>query len=354
MDQEVDRILSELRRSSVTPRELAADSRALARGDLFLAYPGEHADGRRFIADAIARGAGAVLWERDGFAWPDGLAAPNLAVDGLKRLAGPLAAEIYGRPSEQLWMVGVTGTNGKTSCSSVDRAGARRRRPQDRGDRHARQGLPGRLEAIENTTPDAVVLQRALARFHRDGAQGVAMEVSSIGLEQDRVEGVRVRRARSSPTSRATTSTITATWSAMRRRRCALFAAPALAHAVLNLDDAFGVRIAAALAGSGVERIGYSASPGVAAASGLEHWLEAHDVDPYGVDPYGVDPHGVGSRAIDPAGAGLRFRLESSRGGAPVESSLVGRFNVANLLGASACCSPPGSRSTRPHSPPRG
>jgi UDP-N-acetylmuramoyl-L-alanyl-D-glutamate--2,6-diaminopimelate ligase len=332
VDQEVDRILSELRRSSVTPRELAADSRALARGDLFLAYPGEHTDGRRFIADAIARGAGAVLWERDGFAWPDGLAAPNLAVDGLKRLAGPLAAEIYGRPSEQLWVCGVTGTNGKTSCTQwiAQALGDAGRRTAVIGT--LGMGLPGRLEATENTTPDAVVLQRALARFHRDGAQGVVMEASSIGIDQGRIEGVRFACALFTNLSRDHLD-YHGDMERYAQSKMALFAAPALAHAVINLDDALGVRIAAALAGSGVERIGYSASPGVAAASGLEHWLEAHDVDPYGVDPYGVDPHGVGSRAIDPAGAGLRFRLESSRGGAPVATSLVGRFNVANVLG---------------------
>ena len=70
MDREVARILSELQRQGVTARGLAADSRAVARGDVFLAYPGERTDGRRFVADAVAHGAAAVLWERDGFAWP--------------------------------------------------------------------------------------------------------------------------------------------------------------------------------------------------------------------------------------------------------------------------------------------
>ncbi|MGE5793599.1 MAG: Mur ligase domain-containing protein, partial [Bacteroidota bacterium] len=141
---------------------LAADSRAVARGDVFLAYPGERADGRQFIANALARGAGAVLWERDGFAWPRALAAPNVAVAGLKRQAGPLAAEVFGRPSEKLWVVGVTGTNGKTSCSqwlaqALSGAGRKCAVVGTLG-----IGFPGALEENPNTTPDAVVLQRAL------------------------------------------------------------------------------------------------------------------------------------------------------------------------------------------------
>src|SRR3990172_9326595 len=96
VDREVDRILSELRQLGVTPAGLAADSRAVAPGEVFLAYPGEHADGRRYIRDALARGASAVLWERAGFDWPGELAVPNLPVPGLKRLAGRVASGGYG------------------------------------------------------------------------------------------------------------------------------------------------------------------------------------------------------------------------------------------------------------------
>src|SRR5512133_1641422 len=96
---------------------LGVDSRALRAGDAFVAYPGASTDGRRHIADAIARGAAAVLWQRDGFTWDESWRVPNVGVDGLRRLAGHLAHEVYGRPSEKLWLAGVTGTNGKTSCS---------------------------------------------------------------------------------------------------------------------------------------------------------------------------------------------------------------------------------------------
>ena len=96
---------------------LSSDSRRCAPGVAFFAYPGETADGRAHIADAISRGASAVLWEKQGFSWRSEWRVPNIAVPSLKLSAGPIAHEFYGRPSEALWVCGVTGTNGKTSCS---------------------------------------------------------------------------------------------------------------------------------------------------------------------------------------------------------------------------------------------
>ena len=192
MSKEVDRILNELAQLGVRPEGLAVDSRAVARGDVFLAYPGARSDGRRFVADAVARGAAAVLWERDGFAWLREFAAPNVAVAELKRLSGPLAAEVYGRPSEALWVVGVTGTNGKTSCSQwlAQALSATSRKCGVVGTLGT--GFPGALEENANTTPDAVVLQQALKRFRDAGAACVALEASSIGLEQGRLDGTRI------------------------------------------------------------------------------------------------------------------------------------------------------------------
>jgi UDP-N-acetylmuramoyl-L-alanyl-D-glutamate--2,6-diaminopimelate ligase len=312
VDREVDRILNELRARGVAPAGLAADSRAVAPGEVFLAYPGERADGRRYLRDALGRGAAAVLWERAGFDWPAELAAPNLAVAGLKRLAGPLAAEVYGRPSERLWIAGVTGTNGKTSCSQwiAQALAAGGRKSAVIGTLGL--GLVGELAADANTTPDAIVLQRALARFVRDGAQCVAMEASSIGIDQGRVAGVRFAAALFTNLSRDHLD-YHGDMERYAQAKMALFDAPGLGHAVVNLDDALGVRVAQRLAGSGIERIGYSTAPGAAAASGLERWLEAHDV------------------AL--SAAGLAFTLVSSHGSARVAAPLVGRFNVANLLG---------------------
>jgi UDP-N-acetylmuramoyl-L-alanyl-D-glutamate--2,6-diaminopimelate ligase len=308
VSKEVARILDELRQLGVNPAGLSADSRATARGEVFLAYPGERADGRRFVGDAVARGAAAVLWEREGFAWPGGLAVPNLPVAGLKRLAGPL----YGRPSERLHVVGVTGTNGKTSCSqwlaqAFDGAGRRCAVVGTLG-----TGFLGALAYDPNTTPDAILVQRALKGFLDAGAACVAMEASSIGLEQGRLDGTRFAAALFTNLSRDHLD-YHGDMERYAQSKMRLFQSPGLAHAVLNLDDALGVRIAHMLAFGKVVRAGYSLAPGAARASGLEHWLEAHDI----------------AFAAD----GVRFRLESDWGAASVTAPAVGRFNVANLLG---------------------
>ena len=312
MNKDVARILNDLAQLGVRPQGLAVDSRAVARGDVFLAYPGARSDGRQFVADALARGAAAVLWERDGFAWPRELAAPNLAVADLKRLSGPLASEVYGRPSEALWVVGVTGTNGKTSCTqwlAQALAGAGRKCGVIGT---LGVGVPGTFEESANTTPDAIVLQQALKRFRDAGAACVALEASSIGLDQGRLDGTRIACALFTNLSRDHLE-YHPDMEAYAHAKMRLFRAPGLAHAVLNLDDALGVRIAHTLAFGAVRRVGYSLSRGAAAASGLEHWLEARD--------------------LTVSEDGLAFRLESSWGAAVIRSPLIGRFNAANLLG---------------------
>jgi UDP-N-acetylmuramoyl-L-alanyl-D-glutamate--2,6-diaminopimelate ligase len=234
---------------------LSSDSRRCAPGVAFLAYPGEAADGRAYIGDAIGRGAAAVLWEEQGFRWRPEWNVPNLPLQDLKQQAGVLAHEFYGRPSESLWVCGVTGTNGKTSCSQwiaallkdtavIGTLGA---------------GFPGALSAALNTTPDAVEIQFLLRDFKNRGARAVAMEVSSHGLMQGRVNGVRF--------SCALFTNLThdhldyhgsmANYAAAKAR---LFDLPGLQAAVLNLDDAFGVELARRLAGR-VRTIGYSLSP---------------------------------------------------------------------------------------------
>jgi UDP-N-acetylmuramoyl-L-alanyl-D-glutamate--2,6-diaminopimelate ligase len=290
---------------------LSADSRNLAAGEAFIAYPGSRSDGREFIAGAVARGASAVLWERSGFRWNPQWRVPNLPVDDLRGLAGHLANQVYGRPSETLWTMGVTGTNGKTSCSqwlaqACSACGARTAVIGTLG-----TGFPGKLAAGVNTTPDAIVLHRSLARLLADGAQGVAMEVTSIGLDQGRVNGIAFGAALFTNLSRDHLDyhgDMERYASAKQR----LFETPELKHAVLNLDDVQGVHLARSLAGR-VNRAGYSCFAGVAARAGLEGYAEAH--------------------AIDVSSGGIAFDLKSSWGEARIESEQLGRFNVSNLLG---------------------
>ena len=294
---------------------LSTDSRDLARGETFLAYPGSRRDGRDFIPQALERGAAAIFWERDAFEWNPGWRVPNLAVEGLRGLAGHLAHEVYGRPSEKLWTIGVTGTNGKTSCShwiaeACEACGARTAVVGTLG-----TGFPGKLDAGVNTTPDAVLLHRSLARLLSAGAQGVAMEVTSIGLDQGRVNGIAFGAALFTNLSRDHID-YHGDMERYARAKQRLFETPNLAHAVLNLDDVQGVRLAQMLAGSGVNRAGYSCVAGAAARAGLERYAEAHE--------------------IDVAPGGIAFTVRSSWGEARIQSLLLGRFNVSNLLGVLA------------------
>ena len=175
-------------------RDLRLDSRGVHAGDIFLAVPGGKSDGRQFLADAIGRGAAAALVDADGW---DGAAQsiPVEPVIGLRNSLGALAAAYYDRPSENLLSVGVTGTNGKTSCSQwiaqlLTHEGRRCAVIGTVG-----IGFPGALHASELTTPDPVSLQRELRHLLDAGAQALAMEVSSIGLEQRRVDGMHFAAA---------------------------------------------------------------------------------------------------------------------------------------------------------------
>src|SRR5207245_3009981 len=140
----------------------------------------------------------------EGFEWNGAWRVPNIRVGSLRGSAGLLAHEVYGRPSEKLWTMGVTGTNGKTSCShwiaeACGACGARTAVIGTLGTGFpALPGTkePGKFDAGLNTTPDAVALHRSLAQLLAAGAQGVAMEGTSIGLEQGRVNGVAFGAAR--------------------------------------------------------------------------------------------------------------------------------------------------------------
>jgi len=234
---------------------LSSDSRRCAPGVAFLAYPGEAADGRAYIGDAIARGASAVLWDERAFSWNHAWRVPNVPVHDLKQQAGLLAHELYGRPSESLWVCGVTGTNGKTSCSQwlaallgetavIGTLGS---------------GFPGALAAGANTTPDAVETQFLLKTFLDQGARAVAMEVSSHGLVQGRVNGVRFKCALFTNLTHDHLD-YHGSMAAYGEAKARLFEAPGLETAVLNLDDRFGVELARRLAGK-LRTIGYSLEP---------------------------------------------------------------------------------------------
>ncbi|MFM9971259.1 MAG: UDP-N-acetylmuramoyl-L-alanyl-D-glutamate--2,6-diaminopimelate ligase [Burkholderiales bacterium] len=320
MASPINELLDWFNAKGLAVKSLSIDSRRVSPGDVFLAYPGESSDGRRYIGQALERGAAAVLWDAENFAWQADIDFPQRPVANLRQAAGPLAHQIYGRPSEKLWTMGVTGTNGKTSCSqwlaqACELAGAHTAVIGTLG-----LGFPGepggdatqRLTPVANTTPDPVSLHSTFAQLLQQGGQGVAMEVSSIGLDQGRVNGVAFGAALFTNLSRDHLD-YHGDMQSYARAKQKLFLTPGLRHAVLNLDDVEGVHIARLLAGSGVNRIGYSCVDGVAAHAGLECYVQAHSI-----------------RATS---QGTEFSVTTSWGEANMQSVLLGRFNVANLAG---------------------
>jgi len=295
---------------------LTSDSRRVAPGAAFFAWPGGAADGRRHIAQAIERRCAAVLWESEGFAWDDSWKVPNAGVKDLKAQAGLLAHGFYGRPSEGMWVCGVTGTNGKTSCSQWLAALLSRRNEKAAVIGTLGAGFPSRLTALENTTPDALELHRLLAEFKSAGAGAVAMEVSSHGLDQGRVNGVAFDCALFTNLTHDHLD-YHGTMAAYGEAKARLFDAPGLQAAVLNLDDPFGSRLAGRLGARGVRTVGY----------GLAHARTARDA----VNEYVV------ARDVTVEGGVTRIALQSSWGDAAAAINQIGQFNVANALGVLGC-----------------
>lgn len=173
------------------------DSRKLVSGDLFIAYFGRNHDARDYISAALDHDVSAVLAESGG-EW-QGVrilrGKPVIAVDNLTAKISEIAARFYGRPSEALSIFGITGTNGKTSCSQFI-AQVLRAVGQNCGVMGTLGYGPfDNLLATELTTPDAVFTQMALAEMSQRGLDPVAMEVSSVGLHQKRVAAVNFKTA---------------------------------------------------------------------------------------------------------------------------------------------------------------
>ncbi len=300
----------------VTVAELSADSRRVRPGVTFAAFPGERADGRAYIAQALQAGANAVLWESQDFVWRADWVRPNLGVANLREHVGPLAAELHGHPSAAMQVFGITGTNGKTSCSQwlaqcLSAAGKRCGVIGTLGN-----GMLDSLETSANTTPDPIGLQAKLAQLCRDGAQAVSMEVSSHGLLQGRINGTRVEVAMFTNLSRDHLD-YHGDMESYFAAKARLFAWPGLRAAVINLDDDYGLRLARELAQAGRRVWGYAFEQ---LDSGLAGRIEL-----------------VRAQALRLSGDGVSFSVRALGQQAHVDAHVLGAFNAQNLLGVLAC-----------------
>ncbi len=305
----------------IVVRGLTLDSRRVRPGDAFVALAGATHHGIEFAPDAIVRGAVAVMAEQAGTgngergtaqtrdpAVPGSpFPVPVVWVENLRAQLGAIAANFYADPSADLTVVGVTGTSGKTSTVQflAQAFTALGRCAATIGTLGA--GLDGALHAGARTTPDVIQVHALMAQFRADGATHVAMEVSSHALDQRRVDGVHFDVAVFTNLSRDHLD-YHKTMAAYGAAKAKLFAWPALAAAVINVDDAFGRTLVAKVTpGARVVRCGIASA----------------DAE-------------VRARDLVTHADGVDFVLTTPWGEAGVHSRLLGRFNVANLLAVAA------------------
>ena len=284
--------------------QLRTDSRHVQPGDIFIAWPGAAVDGRAFVAQALAHGAAACLVEHDGsadFAFADARIA---SFTGLKAVTGSLAAQWLGHPAQALRIVAVTGTNGKTStawwlahalprCAMVGTLGV---------------GLPPHFTSTGMTTPDPVLLQTEFAKFIAAGAEFAAIEASSIGIVEHRLAGTAIDTAVFTNFTQDHLDyhgSMDAYWQA----KAQLFDWPGLRVAVVNVDDAQGRALAQTLA----------------PRSELEVWT------------VGLQ-HPARLMAVDIAhtAQGMAFTVVEGQQRQPMQTALIGQYNISNLLGVLA------------------
>ncbi|HET6756070.1 MAG TPA: UDP-N-acetylmuramoyl-L-alanyl-D-glutamate--2,6-diaminopimelate ligase [Burkholderiales bacterium] len=287
---------------------LVLDSRTVQPGDTFVAYQGERHDGRHFIRAAVAAGAQSVLWDSLGWHWDATLLVPNLGIPSLRRHLGAIASHVLSHPSAKLWVIGVTGTNGKTSCSQWIASALNRLDKKCAVIGTLGAGFPGELVETRNTTPDALSLHTAMAQFVEAGSRTVTLEVSSHALIQDRVNAIEFDIA---VLTNLTQDHLDyhGDMAGYRSAKAKLFDCPGLKFAVLNLDDSFGLELLRRLPRPGLNVLGYGFNAGSCAFLG---------------------------RDLRQDEAGLTFEVATPWGVAEINSVLLGRFNACNLLAALA------------------
>jgi len=312
-------VMSWLRARAPATVHLCADSRALQAGDVYLSYTATEAEQRYYFSDAIKQGARAILWQPGqsdsapiGLMEAEDFDVPTLAVPNLAELAGAIASDWYGAPSESLFVTGVTGTNGKTSCSYwIAQALSALGKPCALIGTLG-SGLAGKWVPTGFTTPDAPQLQRSLAGMRSAGAQAVAMEVSSHGLHQGRVNGTAFDAAIFTNLTHDHLD-YHRTFENYERANARLFDWPTLRHVIINCDDAAGARLLARAQGK-VSTIAYGIEEGVAAPT----LLEADGV--------------LRAQEMRVTASGTAFKVISSWGRGEVMVPMLGAFNVSNLL----------------------
>ena len=306
-------------RAAAPGGRLVSDSRRVARGDVFFAYPGEGADGRSYIAAAIAAGAAAVVYEENGYSWNQTDEVAHLAVANLKKNAGPIAHAVLERPDAGLFTVAVTGTNGKTSCAvwlgqALARLGETAAVIGTLGVGIAKGKAEPQFDATGYTTPDAVLLAQTLGDLRAKEATALAIEASSIGLVQDRAAGMHFDAAIFTNLTRDHLD-FHGDMESYEAAKVKLFEWEGLKSAIVNLDDPAGQRLVAHLRANfqSLAVTGYT----------LKGEAEQPAIEGVGI----LRASNLRSRH-----AGTEFAIDTPAGSAVLKTQLVGHFNVSNAL----------------------
>ncbi|MCL5261374.1 MAG: UDP-N-acetylmuramoyl-L-alanyl-D-glutamate--2,6-diaminopimelate ligase [Gammaproteobacteria bacterium] len=286
---------------------LAIDSRKVKSGDLFFAYQGAKLDGRKFIDQAISNGAVAIAC--DGEVLKAELyqnKTPVLVIPNLPTKIGEIAAKFYRYPSKKLKVIGITGTNGKTSCSQFIARALSSNQQLCGVIGTLGLGFPDKLNLNPNTTPDPITLQLQFCDFLQAGASAVAMEVSSQGIMQNRVVGVDFHTAVFTNLTRDHLD-YHGNMENYGQAKKRLFLRPELQNAVINADDAFGLSLIHDLA----------AKLKVYAYTTKNAALNVPTICATNIQ---LQTSGITAEVVTPWGSGK------------LHSKLFGRFNLSNLL----------------------
>lgn len=295
---------------------LQSDSRLIKKGDIFFAFPipESKGDGRRHIQSAIDNGAALIVYESENYALHDGCIVPSKAVFNLIHHIGYIANAWHQNPDREMYTVAVTGTNGKTSCTQwVARALSMLEEScAVIGTIGVGSYVNGSLESIKETgftTPDAIQLQVQLAKLHEEKIKAIAIEASSIGLDQGRMNGMHI------DTAIFTNLTLDHldyhhTLNAYAFSKELLFKWPKLKTAIVNLDDEFGRTLIQKLKQNPeLELIGY----------GIENSMNTCSQQ-------------VIASQLRTTHQGTSFYVESPFGQGQIKTQMIGRFNVSNVL----------------------
>lgn len=291
--------------AAVTVRGLALDSRVVKPGDLFIALAGHDHDGRHYIDQAIERGALAVVVDGEGDAHIDNqrVNIPVIATEKLATKVSAIAGRFYNDPSARMNIFAVTGTNGKTSCTQflmqlLNILGQSCGVIGTLGN-----GIDGHFSATPNTTPDAISIQSTLANWLDSAVANVAMEVSSHGLDQYRVESLTITTAIFTNLSRDHLD-YHGDMQSYGRAKLKLFRSRGLQVAVINADDPFSADVKKNVAAA-AQVFSYSLKD-----SRADVWVEQ----------------------VVYSSAGVTAQLNSPWGTAAIQSPLLGAFNLSNVL----------------------